>query len=1022
MARLSTYAIDGTPVSSDKLIGTDTAGTVTKNYPLGDVADWLKSSGATAVLGQNNYLFQIALDPDEGRKIGSFSFDRYGGDGTDFSAVAELKFSASSSTGQYVADYLLSTVGQKVLISQLDAPNNFGIYALVSLTQSSLEPTFYNAVLAFVDGNGALQGNESYGLATYSALNEAGGGGTWGSITGDIDNQTDLVNYIDNAIAGVPVPPTPTLQSVTDEGNTTTNSIGIGISSPDYPLHVAGNSLVTGTQFIGDTFTRIQQGSGNLLLSNSFPTGGVVIRTNGVEKMRVDADGKVGIGTTAPNKTLDIRTNGPGDGMRLATSENALYAEIINGNSESFPSGKINLRYGPAFTAGIVALSNSMVLSGGYTTAGYIRFRSHTTEVMRMTNVGLGIGTTSPDEKLRVDGNIKSAGDFIGSAVRLGFAGTANITTYDTNEDLLINPSGSGDILMQTTSGNVGIGTTAPSTSLHIKSTSAGSGYATIENTVHIAKLSLKSSSFTGHLAMDGTGGYISGGGLILDSGTNPRIQFLQNGSSKMAIVNGNVGIGATAPALQSGGTGLHINAPTSSEIKFTNSTTGATASDGTALVSNGTGFTINNREAGSLTLGTNNSTRLYIDSAGKVGIGTTVPTEKLHITGGGAGNIRLDTGGTYYGTNIQAISGAGLKIGNDDFSGYAFFADDSNVGIGTTTPSEKLEVNGNVKASKVLVNTTNAGYTFYSNGESRINNITFQSVGNDDYLQKSASDGRFWIRNGRSGQSVLLGANDTNGQLNDYLLIDGNTQELRIRTASSDRLVVNSNGNVGIGTTAPSAKLNVRGDNNQSTTGVLEIGTSGTSLRLGGNTTYSWIQTHSSKPLYINELGNNVILNGYGGNVGIGTTAPTAKLHVVGTNSIIDNQLKLGNRTGQNGKLILQGNNGPNFSIEGVNDVLHYNLVTGSPNGGSIQFNNPIRSVLFNHSVGGRFWVRYANTAITDNNGGGLFIESQTAAGSNGRAVYVSADTNGGIIRSTSYGAIGTTGFITIPSRRKYF
>ena len=63
----------------------------------------------------------------------------------------------------------------------------------------------------------------------------------------------------------------------------------------------------------------------------------------------------------------------------------------------------------------------------------------------------VGIGTTNPDEKLRVDGNIKSAGDFIGAALKLGFAGSANITTNDTNEDLLINPNGSGDILMQTT-------------------------------------------------------------------------------------------------------------------------------------------------------------------------------------------------------------------------------------------------------------------------------------------------------------------------------------------------------------------------------------------------------------------------------------------------------------------------------------------------------------------------------------------------------------------------------------------
>ena len=63
-------------------------------------------------------------------------------------------------------------------------------------------------------------------------------------------------------------------------------------------------------------------------------------------------------------------------------------------------------------------------------------------------NGNVGIGDNIPDEKLRVNGNIKAAGDFIGSAIQLGFAGTANITTYDSNEDLLINPNGSGDVLM----------------------------------------------------------------------------------------------------------------------------------------------------------------------------------------------------------------------------------------------------------------------------------------------------------------------------------------------------------------------------------------------------------------------------------------------------------------------------------------------------------------------------------------------------------------------------------------------
>jgi len=175
MARISTYAIDGTPVSSDKLIGTDSAGAVTKNYPLGDVADWLKSSGATGILGQNNYTFQIALDPNEGRKIGSFSFENYGGDGTAFSDVTTLRFSASSSTGQNVAAYIDTTVGGRVILGQLDDLNSFGVYVLTSFVQNQTEPAFYDANLVFVKGNGTLQGNSSYGLATYSDVSSSGG-------------------------------------------------------------------------------------------------------------------------------------------------------------------------------------------------------------------------------------------------------------------------------------------------------------------------------------------------------------------------------------------------------------------------------------------------------------------------------------------------------------------------------------------------------------------------------------------------------------------------------------------------------------------------------------------------------------------------------------------------------------------------------------------------------------------------------------------------------------------------------
>jgi hypothetical protein len=101
-------------------------------------------------------------------------------------------------------------------------------------------------------------------------------------------------------------------------------------------------------------------------------------------------------------------------------------------------------------------------------------------------------------------------------------------------------------------------------------------------------------------------------------------------------------------------------------------------------------------------------------------------------------------------------------------------------------------------------------------------------------------------------------------------------------------RFTILDNGRVGIGTSTPTAQLYVNGDghfkaaDDRSATGALTIETNnGTYLKLGGNTNYSWIQSHNSKPLFINELGNNTIFNLVGGNVGIGTVNPNAKLEI---------------------------------------------------------------------------------------------------------------------------------------------
>ena len=88
---------------------------------------------------------------------------------------------------------------------------------------------------------------------------------------------------------------------------------------------------------------------------------------------------------------------------------------------------------------------------------------------------------------------------------------------------------------------------------------------------------------------------------------------------------------------------------------------------------------------------------RMCFEAGGNIGIGTTAPSEKLQIIGG---NIRLETTHGYYGSWVQAISSAGLQLGNDDNSGYIFIHNDGNLGVGTATPDTKLEVVGSFAAN----------------------------------------------------------------------------------------------------------------------------------------------------------------------------------------------------------------------------------------------------------------------------------------------------------------------------------
>jgi hypothetical protein len=112
-------------------------------------------------------------------------------------------------------------------------------------------------------------------------------------------------------------------------------------------------------------------------------------------------------------------------------------------------------------------------------------------------------------------------------------------------------------------------------------------------------------------------------------------------------------------------------------------------------------------------------------DGSGRVGIGTSLPEAKFHIKEENA-TIRL-TGGSY--TSSEIVDGGTgdpgyirtFYYGNIDNQigayGTYFAALGGNVGIGTTNPTEKLSVNGNVRARKLIITQTAwSDYVFNKN------------------------------------------------------------------------------------------------------------------------------------------------------------------------------------------------------------------------------------------------------------------------------------------------------------------
>jgi len=450
----------------------------------------------------------------------------------------------------------------------------------------------------------------------------------------------------------------------------TNNSVGVGTSSPQRPLHIAGTNnafvriqdtdnnadtdgLIGGLEIRGADGVNagIFQFSSNLNrdidIGNETSTGALDFRTNSTQRMRIDSSGNVGIGTDSPTEKLDL----VGGSLRIqrgSDTDTIVRLDGADGSTEYLGLG--------------IASGNGVITGGGVgsTNTGLV-FKTATsgteTERMRITAEGrVMIAETSnsgysnnADDLIVGDNGAStergiSLGSTTGASIRFNDGADSGSIEYVHSSNHMLFVTNGSERMRIDSSGNVGIGVVPETwtTSLSTRALQVG-------DVTSIHEVASEYSRFASNMYYDGAFKYIT---------SNPATRYTQqggthvwdyasSGSADGAISfneamridsSGNVGIGVTSltQKLEVAGkgvfstanpdvNGLKITATTgtnASAMTFSNTATayvGLDNSVGGRISGVSYGLAVWNASAYPVVFGTNNTKRMTIDSAGHV-------------------------------------------------------------------------------------------------------------------------------------------------------------------------------------------------------------------------------------------------------------------------------------------------------------------------------------------------------------------------------------------------------------------
>jgi hypothetical protein len=265
-----------------------------------------------------------------------------------------------------------------------------------------------------------------------------------------------------------------------------------------------------------------------------------------------------------------------------------------------------------------------------------------TDSIMFESSGKIGIGTTSPGQKLSVVGTIESTSG--------GFKfpdGTTQTTAGAGGSQWQDQAAGA----ISYSGGSVGIGTTSPASLLHLSATSPELRLSSTSST-SIPQVSFYNGATLGGVFQFRNSG-VADPNIFRLGGIASGSQFavLTSGTEKVRVnAAGNVGIGTTTPAsilhLSSTSPELRITSTSSASIPQLSFYDGATLGGFFQYRNSGVAdpniFSLGGKVAGSqFAVHTSGTEKVRVTAAGNVGIGTTTPSQKLEV----AGNVKLTAG-----------------------------------------------------------------------------------------------------------------------------------------------------------------------------------------------------------------------------------------------------------------------------------------------------------------------------------------------------------------------------------------